>query len=123
MDQGRATARRVGLSLLLALTVLGCDQGLSSDYTVAVVNRTPHELHFSVLLDQTWYAAVARVKPNQMDVVLPSSILPPGGCTKGGMIALAEDGQEVSRHDAPLCAGDRWVIDPSGPSPSGSGPG
>jgi len=32
------------------------------------------------------------------------------------MIAYDEDGREIARHDAPLCAGDRWVIDVTGPT-------
>lgn len=119
--QKARTGRRAACALLLAILATGCDQPLSSEKGVVVDNRTSYDLHFSVLLDQVWYAPVGRAHPHQSAVILGPEILPASGCTTGGMIALAEDGREVSRHDAPLCAGDRWVIDISSPSPTVSG--
>jgi hypothetical protein len=98
--------------------VMGCDQYLGSANAVGVENNTSFELHFSVLLDQDWYTPVARAHPHQSAVILGPEILPASKCTAGGMIAYDEDGREIARHDAPLCAGDRWVIDMENPTSS-----
>jgi hypothetical protein len=116
------TNRRSGLervavlALLLPVIVIGCDQYLGSANAVGVENRTSFELHFSVLLDQDWYTPVARAHPHQSAVILGPEILPASKCTAGGMIAYDDDGREIARHDAPLCAGDRWVIDIDNPT-------
>jgi hypothetical protein len=113
------------LALLLAVSVTACDQYLGSANGVVVENRTTFELHFSVLLDQGWYAPAARAHAHRSEVILPPAVLPASKCTAGATIALADDDREIARHDAPLCAGDRWVIDiespTSTPVPSGGG--
>ena len=110
------------LIAVVALHVIACDQGITAG--IAVDNKTPLELHFSVLLDRTWYSPVAHAHPNGTAVIVPVSILPASGCTTGGLIALADDGREIARHDRPMCVGDTWTIDTvhagrsNGPSPS-----
>jgi hypothetical protein len=104
-------------AVVLALLVGGCDQYLGSDNGVVVENRTTLDLHFSALLESGWYTPVAGAHPHQSALVLPPSLLPQSRCTAGAMIALAEDGREIARHEAPLCAGDRWIIDIPGAAP------
>jgi hypothetical protein len=106
-------------SILLASALAGlfvaCDQELGAG--IGVENRTSHELHFAVQLEPNrgWYTPPAKTAPHESTVVIPLAILPAGRCTSGGMIAFAEDGREIARHDAPLCVDDRWVIEPAGP--------
>jgi hypothetical protein len=114
---GRIGAAFVAVSAMLAMA---CDEGITSG--VVVENRTTEELKFSVLLESTstWYEPVAQAPPNSAYLILPAAILPKGGCTAGGMIAMTQAGDEVARRDEPLCVGDRWVIEvaAAGPSPS-----
>ena len=101
---------------VLALFVTACDDTIASG--IVVDNRTDAELHFSVLLADRWYTPPGRAEPGETERIVWSSVLPPSGCTTGGMVALASDGRELARHDAPLCIGDVWVIEDV--SPSGS---
>lgn len=110
--------RGAALALLLAVIIVSCDQDLGSANGVVVENRTSFDLHFAVLLDQGWYEPVARARAHQSELILPPAVLPASKCTAGAMIALTEDDREIARHDTPLCAGDRWIIDTESPTPT-----
>jgi len=32
------------------------------------------------------------------------------GCTRADMVAIAEDGREIDRQQAPICVDQEWVI-------------
>lgn len=96
---------------LMGAFATGCDNNRTRG--IVVDNRTDLELHFVVALESGPYAPLDRAHPHQSERVIPAQVLPASGCTSGGMIALADDGHEVARHDAPLCVDDIWVIDPS----------
>jgi hypothetical protein len=79
---------------------------------VGVDNRTTHELHFRVQLeDAAWYSYPGEVPPHARGVALPATVIPSSGCSFGPMVALDEADHEVARHDAPVCIGEVWVIE------------
>jgi hypothetical protein len=115
---GHMVGARVFVIGVFALLVVACDQGRTDGVLVK-----PDDARAA--LRRSW-KTVGTTRcpgqpPHETTLVVGLAQLPRGGCTKGGLIAFAEDGHEFARHDDPMCPGDRWTIqDPGSVSPRGS---
>ena len=106
------------LLLVVGAGAAGCDRDLGGGFIVE--NHTDHELQFEVVLDTGPYRPVALAPAHGTATVITASHLNGMRCLQSGMVAYAPDGHVVARHEAPLCFGDRWVIDGVDESPSPS---
>ena len=111
---GRRLLTAAGLSLLV-FGFGGCtDQYITRG--VGGRNETATKLHFVISVGGKEYRLAPTLEPGASTLVLygaafaPSSFIADERCTKGDLVALAEDGREVARHPPPLCIGDVWTI-------------
>jgi hypothetical protein len=83
---------------------------------IAARNETATDLHFVVIAGGKTYRLAATLPAHESTLVLSganfgaSSFITDERCTKGDIVALANDGHEVARHARPLCIGDIWTI-------------
>jgi hypothetical protein len=122
---GAAVLALVFVYLLLALVFGGWgDKGRTNG--IYAQNRTDGDLTFRVLVDTGWFnvseVAEPYLRSHSNVLVAGPSLLDRNGCTTGPMVALAKDGREIARREAPVCLGDDgqelWVIGSTGASPS-----
>ena len=106
---------------LLALAMLGCDSQIGADPGITggieAVNRTDEPLQFVVLLPGEEHELPAELPPGQGKLVISGSMLGPDSlivrddCIVGDLVARGSRGQEIARHEGPLCVGDVWIVE------------
>jgi hypothetical protein len=111
---GRRALTAASLGLLL-FGLGGCtDQYITRG--VGGRNETATKLHFVVRVGGKEYQLAPKLEPGASTLLVsgsafgPSSFIADERCTKGDLVALAEDGREFARHPPPLCIGDVWTI-------------
>lgn len=87
---------------------------------IIVDNRTGMDLRFEVVIDGRLVRPAKRALRHSTALVIAAGDIRSGRCTTSPLVALTEEGQEIARHDAPLCVGDTWVINDPGVSPTSS---
>ena len=117
---GRVERAIASAGLLVAMVGACTDQHIARG--VSGRNETATRLHFVTVVGGKTFALSNTLEPGQSKLLVSgsafggSSLVADDRCTKGDLVALADDGREVLRHPAPLCIGDLWTITTPGAS-------
>jgi hypothetical protein len=118
----------MGVHVKLAITavliaVLGLPAGCTDQNTLVLHFRNETNKALDVFLlnpDTNQESAMQRdIRPNETTITR-GDIFPGASCSSRGiLIARDKQGNEIARHTGNTCPGETWVIEASGPSPSG----